>query len=268
MTDPILFDTPEKGVLRMTLNRPDVLNALNWEIYTALLGKLEEVRADADVRVVILTGTGRGFCSGHDLKSAGPFPHAREGLGKPYANRQGMLWLNRIPLAMRTLPQPILCAVNGTVAGVGYTLAMASDMCIAVRGAKFINTIHNAATGAEFGLSYLVSKAVGSQRAAEILLTARPVEAEEAERIGLILRAVEPDGLMDEALTIARGIMANVPLGVWLTKQSLWLNQSAGSLEAAIELENRAVMIAQSTEDAKEKRQSFWEKRAPNFTLT
>lgn len=268
MSDPILFDTPEEGVLRITLNRPEVLNALNWDMYGTLLATLEDVRANPDVRVVILTGTGRGFCSGHDLKNAGPFPHARDGLAKTYANRQGMLWLNRIPTAMRTLPQPIICAVNGTVAGVGYTLSMASDMCIAVRSARFINTIHNAATGAELGLSYLVSKAVGSQRAAEIMLTARPILADEAERIGLILRAVDDDKLMEEALTIARGIMSNVPLGIWLTKQSLWLNQSAGSLEAAMELENRAVMIAQSTDDAKEKRQSFWDKRAPKFNLS
>lgn len=268
MTDPILFDTPEEGVLRITFNRPDVLNALNWDMYSQLLETFDGLRSNPDVRVVILTGTGRGFCSGHDLKTAGPFPHARETLGHAYAHRQGVLWLNRIPIAMRTLPQPIICAVNGTVAGVGYTLSMASDMCIAARSARFINTIHNAATGAELGLSYLISKAVGSQRAAEILLTSRPVPADEAERIGLVLRAVDDDKLADEALAIARNIMVNVPLGVWLTKQSLWLNQSAGSFEAAMELENRGVFLAQSTQDAKEKRQSFWDKRDPKFDLT
>ena len=268
MSDPILIDTPEEGVLRLTLNRPDVLNAFTWDMYQTLIDTLSDVRADPDVRVLVLTGTGRGFCSGHDLKNAGPFPHARESLGKPYANRQGLLWLNQIPIAMRSLPQPIICAVNGTVAGVGYTLAMASDMCVAARSARVINTIHNAATGAELGLSYLVGKAVGSQRAAEILLTSRPVPAEDAERIGLILRAVDDDKLMDEALTIARAIMTNVPLGVWLTKQSLWLNQSAGSLETAMELENRAVAIAQATDDAREKRQSFWDKRVPKFTMS
>ncbi|HET9629170.1 MAG TPA: enoyl-CoA hydratase-related protein [Novosphingobium sp.] len=268
MTDPILFDTPEDGVLRITFNRPDVLNAFTWDMYGTLLETFEDLRANPDVRVVILTGTGRGFCSGHDLKSGGPFPHARESLGHAYSHRQGVLWLNRIPVAMRTLPQPIICAANGTVAGIGYTLAMASDMCIAARSARFINTIHNAATGAELGLSYLVSKAVGSQRAAEILLTSRPVPADEAERIGLVLRAVDDDKLADEALAVARNIMANVPLGVWLTKQALWLNQSAGGLEAAMELENRGVFLAQSTQDAKEKRQSFWDKRAPTFDLT
>lgn len=267
MSEAILLDTPEEGVRRITLNRPEVLNAFTWDMYEGLLDALADIRRDPAVRAVILTGSGRGFCAGHDLKNAGASPYHPEGMGKAYGNRHSLLGLGQIPLAMRNLPQPIVCAVNGTVAGVGYTLALASDMTIAVRSAKFVNTIHNAATGAELGLSYMMSRAVGSQRAAELLLTSRPVMAEEAERIGLILRAVEDDRLIEEALTIAHGVMANVPMGIWLTKQSLWLNQSAGSLEAAIELENRAVAIAQSTEDAKEKRAAFWEKRPPRFTL-
>lgn len=267
MSDTILLDTPEDGVRRITLNRPEVLNAFTWEMYQALLDALADIRRDPSARVAILTGTGRGFCAGHDLKNAGPSPYHTEGFGKAYGNRHSLIGLGQIPLAIRSLPQPVICAVNGTVAGVGYTLALAADMTIAVRSAKFINTIHNAATGAELGLSYMMSRAVGSQRAAELLLTSRPVMAEEAERIGLILRAVDEDKLMDEALAIAEGVQANVPMGIWLTKQSLWLNQSAGSLEAAIELENRAVAIAQATEDAKEKRAAFWEKRKPSFSM-
>ena len=154
---------------------------------------------------------------------------------------------------------------NGAMIGFEATLWLAADMAIAARSAKLINTIHTAATGAELGMSYLLPRAVGSQRAAELLLTARPVLADVAERIGLVLRAVDDDKLMDEALAIARNIMLNVPLGIALTKQSLWLNQTAGSLEAAIELENRAIQIAQATEDAVEKRAAFWEKRPPKF---
>lgn len=266
MSDTILIDTPEEGVRRLTLNRPEALNAFSWEMYRALLDALSDIAADSDVRSVILTGSGRGFSSGHDLRAAGVNPHVREGRGKLYNNRHSVIELGRIPIAMRNLPQPIICAINGVVAGVGYTLALASDMTIAVRSAKFVNTIHNAATGAELGLSYMMSRAVGSQRAAELLLTSRPVMAEEAERIGLILRAVDENELMNEALAIARNVAANVPMGIWLTKQSLWLNQSAGSLEAAIELENRAIQIAQATTDATEKRAAFLEKRAPRFT--
>ena len=112
----------------------------------------------------------------------------------------------------------------------------------------------------------MLPRAVGTQHAAEILLTSRPVLADEAERIGLALRAVPDDQLLAEARALAASILVNVPLGVWLTKQSLWLNQGVASLEAACEIESRAVFVAQSTEDAAEKRKSFLEKRAPVFS--
>jgi enoyl-CoA hydratase len=267
MSDTILIDTPMAGVRRLTLNRPETLNAFTFEMYEALLDALAAIRPDPTVRVVVLTGAGRGFCSGHDLKAAGDSPWAHEGAGRLYNNRATLLGLGAIPVAMRNLPQPVITAVNGVAAGIGYTLTLAADMAIAGASAKFVNTIHNAATGAELGMSYLLPRAVGSQRAAELLLTARPVLSDEAERIGLVLRTVADDGLMDAVLEVARGIIANVPMGIALTKQSLWLNQTAGSLEIAIELENRAVAIAQATGDAREKRAAFLEKRAPNFTL-
>src|SRR6266478_4417620 len=261
----ILIDEPISGVRRLTLNRPEALNAFTFAMYRSLLSIFEDIRADPDVRVVVLTGSGRGFCSGHDLKNAGTSPWAGENLGKVYASRATMTALGTIPVVMRTLPQPIIEAINGVTAGIGLTLTLASDMAIASRSAKFINTIHNAATGTELGLSYLLPRAVGSQRAAEMLYTARPILADEAERIGLILRAVDDDKLIDEALAIAKGIIVNVPLGIALTKQSLWLNQSASSFEAAVEFEARAAAMALSTEDAAEKREAFWEKRAPQF---
>ncbi|MEO5641119.1 MAG: enoyl-CoA hydratase-related protein [Sphingomicrobium sp.] len=264
--DAILVDEVEPGVRRITLNRPASLNAFTFAMYERLLGVLSDTARDASVRVVILTGAGRGFCSGHDLKAAGQSPFVPDGLGKAYADRHNLRGLGTIPLALRNLPQPVVAAVNGTAAGIGYTLALAADMAIAAHSAKFVNTIHNAATGTELGLSYLLPRAVGAQRAAELLYTARPVGAEEAERIGLVLRAVDDDRLIEAALEIARGIIANVPLGIWLTKQSLWLNQGVGSLEAAIELESRAVQIAQATGDAAEKRSAFWDKRPPRFT--
>ena len=266
VSDDLLIDEPELGVRRLTLNRPDSLNAFTFQMYKDLYDELERIRFDSSVRVVLVTGAGRGFCSGHDLKNAGEVPWPTEGLGKPYRDRITMLGLGRIPLALRALPQPVICAVNGVAAGIGYTLALASDIAVAARSARFVNTTHNAATGCELGLSYLMARAVGSQRAAELLYTARPVAAEEAERIGLVLRAVDDDQLIEAALEIARNILVNVPLGVALTKQSLWLNQSAASLEMAIEMEARAAAMALSTEDAGEKRRAFWEKRSPRFS--
>ncbi len=264
--DPILVEDIEPGVRKITLNRPAALNAFTFAMYEALRAALADAGRTPSVRALILTGAGRGFCSGHDLKNAGDSPYAPDGVGKLYANKHTLNGLGAIPLEMRALPQPVICAVNGVATGIGLTLALASDMAIAAKSARFINTIHNAATGAELGLSYLLPRAVGAQRAAELLLTARPVSAEEAERIGLVLRTVDDDKLIEAALEIARGVAANVPMGIWLTKQSLWANQDAGSLAQAIEFEARAVQIAQATADAQEKRSAFLEKRPPKFS--
>jgi enoyl-CoA hydratase len=263
----ILVDQPQEGLKRLTLNRPQQLNAFTYAMYSELIAILQGLRHDSRTRVVILTGSGKGFCAGHDLRSAGqPGWIDDPEQGKAYMGRQAMSEIGSIPILMRQAPQPIICAVNGAAAGIGYALALASDLCVAGRSAKFVNSIHNAATGHELGLSYLLPRAIGTQRAAEILLTARPVLADEAERIGLVLRTVPDEELMSVALQIARAILVNVPIGISLTKQSLWLNQGIGSLETAIELESRAVAIAQSTADAAEKRASFLEKREPRFT--
>lgn len=262
---PLLFDHPEEGVERITFNRPDRLNAFTAPMYEGLLEALERIRFDPSIRVVILTGAGRGFCSGNELSGAGAMKKIPTDVGEVQHARYSLIELGRIPGAMRTLPQPIIAAVNGPAAGIGYSLALAADLAIAGMSAKFVNAIHNAGTGTELGMSYMLPRAVGTQRAAELLLTARPVLAEEAARIGLVLKAVPDESLIEEALAIARAIKANVPVGVWLTKQSLWANQGAGSLDTAIELEHRAVIISQRTADAKEKRKAFVEKRSPVF---
>src|ERR1700737_2807815 len=208
----ILVDQPQEGIKRLTLNRPQQLNAFTYAMYSELIGILQGLRHDSKTRVVILTGSGKGFCAGHDLRSAGqPGWIDDPEQGKAYAGRQAMSEISSIPVLMRQAPQPIVCAVNGAVAGIGYVLALASDLCVASRSAKFVNAIHNAGTGHELGLSYLLPRAVGTQRAAEILLTARPVLAEEAERIGLVLRTVPDEQLMDCALELAAGVMGKGP---------------------------------------------------------
>lgn len=261
----IVSDKPAEGVLRLRLDRPQVLNAFTFDMYLQLIEFLENLQFDSMTRVVILTGSGRGFCAGHDLSDGGSPSWVAPDLGRMQLGKSILAKLGQIPILMRKIPQPIICAINGTTAGLGYALALAADIAIAARSAKFVNSFHNAGTGHELGLSYMLPRAVGTQRAAEILYTLRPVLAEEAERIGLILRAVDDDKLMESALEIAKSIAANVPIGIWLTKQSLWFNQSAGSLEAAIEMENRGIAVSQATEDAVEKRKAFLEKRAPLF---
>lgn len=261
----IEISTPFEGCRQITLARPDSLNSFSYEMYREFNGIFESLKYDPDVRVVILTGKGRAFCAGHDVRAPGTAAWAPENMGKAYRARMVLGEINRLPVVMRTLPQPIIAAVNGTAAGLGFALAVAADITLAARSAKFVNSFHNAGTGHEVGMSYLLPRVIGAQRAAELLLTSRPVMADEAERIGMILRAVDDDDLMAQAEAMARSVAANTPIGNYLTKQSLWLNQGAGSLDAAIELESRGVFMAQSTEDAADRRAAFMEKRDPNF---
>jgi enoyl-CoA hydratase len=266
VSDNILIDEPIEGVKRITINRPESTNAFQFEMYQELIDIFNQIKYDPTTRVVILTAAGtKHFCTGHDLRAPGKADWIPEGVGKAFHTRYAMSVLASLPVLMRNLPQPIICGVNGTVAGMALAFPLAADITLAAKSAKFVNAIHNAGSGAELGISYILPRAVGTQRAAEILLTARPVLADEAERIGLVLKTVPDEELQNACLEIAKNIVVNVPMGIWVTKQSMWANQHAGSLEQAIEMESRGVFMAQSTEDKVEKQKAFFEKRAPKF---
>ena len=264
--DEILVDTPREGVRRITLNRPQVLNALTFGMYEVLIDAFEAVRFDPSVGVVILTGSGRGFCAGHDVNAAGAPQWVPSGLGKAQRVRAILARIERLPLVMRSLPQPVIAAVNGVAAGAGYALALAADMCVVSTQARFVNAFHNAGSGHEFGLSYMLPRAVGTQRAAELLLTGRAVPAEEAAAIGIALRVVDPEVLEQSVLALADAVLVNSPIGIAITKRSMWMNAGASSIEAAMELEHRGVFISQTTDDTAEKRKAFQEKRPPHFS--
>jgi len=267
MSDSLLVDEPIEGVKRITINRPEATNAFQFEMYTELADLFRQIKYDPKIRVVILTAAGnKHFCTGHDLRAPGKAHWIPEGVGKPYFSRFSIDVIASLPVLMRNLPQPVICGVNGTVAGMALAFPLAADITIAAKSAKFVNAIHNAGSGAELGISYLLPRAVGTQRAAEILLTARPVLADEAERIGMVLKTVPDEDLPNACIEMAKSIAVNVPMGIWVTKQSLWQNMNAGSLEQAIELESRGVYVAQSTEDKVEKQKAFFEKRPPVFT--
>jgi enoyl-CoA hydratase len=267
VSENFLIDEPGEGVKRITINRPDSMNAFTFEMYQELADLFNQIKYEPRTRVVILTATGRGFCTGHDLKNPGTPYWIPEGVGKAFHTRYAMSVIASLPVLMRNLPQPVICGVNGTVAGMALAFPLAADITIAAKSAKFVNSIHNAGSGAELGISYLLPRAVGAQRAAEILLTARPVLADEAERIGMVLKTVPDAELQDACLEVAKNIAVNVPMGIWVTKQALWHNMNAGSLEQAIEMETRGVFMAQSTEDKQEKMKSFFEKRPPNYSF-
>lgn len=230
-------------IATLRLNRPDKLNALTDGMVRHLLRLLDEV-AEGPARVLIVTGEGRGFCAGFDLSLA----EKAEGDGDETA-----AWMARqeryasLVSRLRAIPQPTIAAVNGAACGAGLGLALACDMRIAGPGAKFNAAfIKVGMSSCDIGVSYLLPRAIGTTRAFEIMLTGRMVGAEEAERIGLV-SALHPDGLEEQAENLAHQIAENGGLSTWMTKRGMWANLEAGSLSAALELENRTQILMRST---------------------
>jgi enoyl-CoA hydratase len=168
---------------------------------------------------------------------------------------------------MRAMPQVVIAAVNGPAAGAGFGLALAAEMRIAAKSAKFlVASVRIGLTSGECGISYHLPRLIGAARAFEVMLTGRPIDADEAERIGLVSRVVADDELMPSALQLAGGVLANSPFSIRQSKQMIWTNLEAPSLDAALEVENRAQILATFTDDFREATRAFAEKRAPKFT--
>ena len=261
----IRLDHPAKGVTRLLLDRPDVLNALSPEMVVGFNDALDEIAADHACRVLVVTGAGRGFCSGQDMGAA---KRRNEGAGPTAAEKlQGQQRFSRIIAKMRALPQPVIAAVNGVAAGAGMAICMAADIRIATVNARFlVASVRIGVTGGESGMSYNLPRLIGIGRAAEILMTGRPIEAAEAERIGMANRVVEPGELDQAVMQQAAALLANSPFSITQTKRLIWRNLDAGDLEAALELEDRVQILASMTDDYKEALAAFAEKRPAHFT--
>jgi enoyl-CoA hydratase/carnithine racemase len=260
--ETLLVDRPRVGIAVATLNRPDRLNALTFQMFDELAQLAADIGADDRVRVLVLTGAGRGFCAGLDLRDAATLPDM------PAAKfLEGQERWSRAITAFRRLPKPVIAAMNGPAAGAGFSLALAADIRIAAPAARFNAAfIKIGLTGGDCGSSWMLPRIVGLGHAYEILLTGRLVEADEAARIGLVNRVVPAEDLLAAALDTAELIAANSPFGVRLTKQMVQVNVDAPSLEAAVELENRNQTLAAGTEDMVEAVAAFREKRPPVFT--
>jgi enoyl-CoA hydratase len=264
--DDLLVDQPFSGVLRLTLNRPETLNALTFSLIDRVINEFETLRFNLSVRVVILTGSGRGFCSGHDRNDKEPPPWLPSDLGGIHRSTFTLQRMSSLVPLMRSLPQPVIAAVNGATAGLGYSMVLGCDIALAADTAFFANGFQNVGGGgAEGGISYLLPRAIGTQRAAELLLTGRRVGAEEAARIGLVTRTVPGGELSEIALQMAREIMEMPPLAVAQTKAALWNNSQLSSLESALDLETKGQILAQQTEDAREKKAAVQDRRPPVF---
>ena len=265
--DFVLVDRPRPNIALITLNRPERMNSMAFEVMVPLRSVIEEVSYDNDVRVVVFTGAGRGFSSGADHKSAGSVPHI-DGLTRPTFALRSMEVLDDVILGLRRMHQPVVAAVNGPAIGGGLCLALAADIRIASTQAYFRAAgINNGLTASELGLSYLLPRAIGSSRAFEIMLTGRDVDADEAERIGLISRKVPADELLDTCYQIGEQIAAFSRPGIELTKRTLWTGLDAGSLEGHMQAEGLGQLFVRLlTANFEEAVAARAEKRTPIFT--
>lgn len=255
----ILF-TIEQGVATLTLNRPAQLNSFNAQMHKEVREALKQVRQNAEVRCLLITANGRGFCAGQDLSDRNVAPGAAmpdlgESIEKNY---------NPLIRTLRDLPMPVVCAVNGVAAGAGANIALACDITLAARSASFIQAFCKIGLVPDSGGTWTLPRAVGMARAKALALLGDKLSAEQAEQWGMIWRCVDDESLQDEALKLARHLAAQPTYGLALIKRAL--NASASnSFDAQLDLERDLQRLAGRSEDYREGVAAFMEKRTPEF---
>jgi 2-(1,2-epoxy-1,2-dihydrophenyl)acetyl-CoA isomerase len=250
----------EAGVQTITLNRPEALNAFTPEMHKELRAALEQALDERAIRAVLLTGAGRGFCSGQDLSERNVAPGAAAidlsvSLGSYY---------NPLVRRLRELPKPIVCAVNGVAAGAGANIALACDIVLAARSASFVQSFARLGLVPDSGGTYFLPRLVGTARAMGLALLGERLSAEEAERWGLIWKAVADAKLADEAAAIARALAAGPTKGYGLIKKAIYASPG-NLLDAQLDLERDLQREAGFSEDYKEGVKAFMQKRPPTY---
>jgi 2-(1,2-epoxy-1,2-dihydrophenyl)acetyl-CoA isomerase len=254
---PAIRSEAAEGVLTLTLDRPDALNAFDGEMKEELLAAFRSAERDRAVRALVLTGAGRAFSAGQDLKE-------RRQPGAADLARELRERYNPIILAMRRLEKPIVAAVNGVAAGAGFSLALACDLVVAAEGARFIQSFTRVGLVPDTGSTWFLPRLVGYHRAAELALLADPLDAAEAQRLGIVNRVVPADALRDEAASLARRLADCAPLALALTKRALIRGLEA-DLASQLDLEAQLQGVAGGSADHTEGVAAFVEKRAPRF---
>jgi len=262
--ETIIVET-DGAVEKLTLNRPESRNALNFKMIEELYTYFTNLSSRLEIRVVLLIGAGSAFCAGVDLSRDPTSDTVIE-----TASVQEAFTVQRsianIVMAMRRCPQPIISLVNGPACGGGFSLALASDIRIASTNARFnCAYIRIGLGGCDIGSSYFLPRLVGASLAAELILTGKFIAAERALQLGLVSRVVEPGDLAKSAQQDIDLMLTTNPLGLRLSKEALNMNIDAGGLEAAIALEDRNQILATRTKDFAEALNAFWEKRPPEF---
>jgi 2-(1,2-epoxy-1,2-dihydrophenyl)acetyl-CoA isomerase len=256
---PVLVERRE-GWRVLTLNRPDRLNSFNEAMHERLMAALLEAEADEGCRALLLTGAGRGFCAGQDLSNRVFEPGVT-----PDLTRTIERWYNPLVRKLRSFRMPIVCAVNGVAAGAGANIALACDIVLAARSAKFIQAFAKIGLLPDSGGTWFLPRLVGSARARGLALLAEPLPAEKAEAWGLIWKAVDDESLMIEAEKLAAHLATQPTTGLALMKQALdasWGN----TLDRQLDLERDLQGEAGRTPDYAEGVSAFFAKRAPSFT--
>jgi len=282
--ETIKFELKENGIGILTLNRPDKLNAMNFQMIEDLHNIFDWLMINLECRVLILKSEGRAFCAGLDLKESAILQSKKkpEELKKKFffarapekdlikAKMYGQWRTSHLIVKMRKISQPIIAIVQGPATGAGFTFALASDIRIAGDQCRFSNSFINIGfSGADLGSSYHLPRLIGMARAAEILYTGRFVEAEEAERIGLVSKIVKGDDkkLLESAIEIAETLLTKSPLGLRMTKEAINLTLDSPSLETILQIENRSQMLCSTSDDIMEGVNAFFEKRKPKYPL-
>lgn len=262
----VTVEKPQPHTALVTLHRPERLNAMSIELVIELDDALRAVGDDNDVYVVVLTGAGRAFCSGLDLKDYGVIPNI-DGLTVGRIAQRSMRYYSRLILSMRRMPQPVLAAINGAAYGGGLCLSLAAELRIAGESAVFNATgIVNGLTSTELAASWLLPRLIGAAHANDLLLTGRAIGAEEALRMGLVSRVLPDAELLPAVLELAARMCEFSPYGLQMTKDILWVNLETSSLEAAIEIEDRNQLMLGFTENLQEAIRAFDQKRDPIYT--
>ena len=256
---PDLLETIENGVATLTLNRPEALNALSMDIRNGMIAALNRYADDDSVRCIVITGAGRAFCSGGDVKGMGD--RAAKGLE---SRARGIQFSNSIPIAMRKHPKVIIAMVNGVAAGAGLSMSMACDMRIAAKSARFTTAFLKVGLSGDWGGSWTLTRLVGTAKARELFFLPDLIGAEEALRIGLVNRVVDDADLRAATMEMAHRIAEMPQIAVAATKRNLFESET-GSFDTVLDMEAFNQARASQTEDHREAVAAFKEKRKPVF---
>ena len=261
--ETIAVERNDNGVDTLTLNRPEALNAISTPMVTELRDYFAGLMENTDVRVVVMRGAGRAFCAGLDIKAA-----TDSSIARPVGNGWGFQgYLAEVYLLMRRCPQPIISLVQGPACGGGFAFVLASDIRIAADNARMNAAfIRIGLSACDMGTSYFLPRLVGTSLASELMLTGKFIHADRALSTGLVSEVVPLDQLDQAAAPYVKDMLTTSPMGLRLTKEGLNMAIDAGSLEAAMAIENRNQILCSRTEDAKEGMQAFLEKRDPVYS--